>query len=698
MRSVIVCLLLFAVIIALSPANAEDFQPTMLKLSVYPAIQYNFDCSTLEIPVTVSGTPCSAIFLVFTKDMDRGIEATQNGYLGWHYVNGVDTCLYFSQPHQLDIGENIISWDGRDQDGIPVFNGVYTYYIWAYDNMSEKQQVCNFVKTYPYVKWKTDMAIQEVDEAGLPLANPFWYRAKERWIIGHDPLDEGGLIKSNIVLEDGWDWRGVPHVQSNDFDNFFISVGNGDEQVASIQKVKFVPGGDAEIDKDFGEEEPYAGFFKTVGGTSPGVVSDGTYLFTADDNKTTSNDPDSQFYIYDMDGFLIEEVDLSSWWSSGESYDAGGQMNGGPSYFYARGGFVFLNSNASCLVQMIDPMRYLDSGNSEDLIVWSNGNGDYVYDRNFEETAYKPWVCNDYNVPYYTYSIGSDRNYFSISTAWNSINTNSFGLLAPDGTGLGYFSYSIEGTGPKNGNFIIDSNTPYDGLYCDNLDNRKPNIEHQINEKGNGIFYIGHDSVKGIIDGSRDMFGQNRRFEFFAPVNNAMLTAGSISCFQYYAYFIDSVKIEFSSNGGVDWATFNPEKEMISRTAWRVPNIVSDDCYFRVSDANDPEFFKISGLFSIVSGDVTVNEDSPTTFTLSQNMPNPFNSITTIPFIVGKEGKVTITVYDVSGKKAVTLADGVFPAGNHSADWNAAAFASGVYFCRMEAAGFSETRKMTALK
>ena len=59
---------------------------------------------------------------------------------------------------------------------------------------------------------------------------------------------------------------------------------------------------------------------------------------------------------------------------------------------------------------------------------------------------------------------------------------------------------------------------------------------------------------------------------------------------------------------------------------------------------------------------------------------------------------VTITVYTIAGEKVTTLADGFFPGGKHRLTWDASDHASGVYFYRMEAGAFEETRNMLLLK
>lgn len=83
---------------------------------------------------------------------------------------------------------------------------------------------------------------------------------------------------------------------------------------------------------------------------------------------------------------------------------------------------------------------------------------------------------------------------------------------------------------------------------------------------------------------------------------------------------------------------------------------------------------------------------------LSQNYPNPFNPLTKIDYALSIEGKVTIVVYDVTGRETARLVDEVKTAGYYSAEFNASSLASGVYFYKITSPGFSRVRKMLIIK
>ena len=88
----------------------------------------------------------------------------------------------------------------------------------------------------------------------------------------------------------------------------------------------------------------------------------------------------------------------------------------------------------------------------------------------------------------------------------------------------------------------------------------------------------------------------------------------------------------------------------------------------------------------------------PGMFVLKQNFPNPFNPETEIGFEIPVRSYVKLTIYSVSGEVVDVLTNSELDAGNYDLKWNAAAYASGVYFYELKAGGFTETKKMIVIK
>jgi endoglucanase len=83
---------------------------------------------------------------------------------------------------------------------------------------------------------------------------------------------------------------------------------------------------------------------------------------------------------------------------------------------------------------------------------------------------------------------------------------------------------------------------------------------------------------------------------------------------------------------------------------------------------------------------------------LDQNFPNPFNPSTTISFGLPFRSFVSLKMFDLRGREVATIVSEVLSAGYYSREWNARGLASGVYFCRLSAGPFAETKKLVLLK
>jgi|WetSurMetagenome_2_1015567.scaffolds.fasta_scaffold08160_3 hypothetical protein len=89
---------------------------------------------------------------------------------------------------------------------------------------------------------------------------------------------------------------------------------------------------------------------------------------------------------------------------------------------------------------------------------------------------------------------------------------------------------------------------------------------------------------------------------------------------------------------------------------------------------------------------------TPEDYSLEQNFPNPFNPNTRIQYQVSSISQVTLKVYDVLGNEVVVLVNEEKPAGSYEVEFNAASLSSGIYFYKLQAGSFVDTKKMILLK
>jgi len=94
----------------------------------------------------------------------------------------------------------------------------------------------------------------------------------------------------------------------------------------------------------------------------------------------------------------------------------------------------------------------------------------------------------------------------------------------------------------------------------------------------------------------------------------------------------------------------------------------------------------------------SVNAIIPMEYKLNQNYPNPFNPVTNIRYSIPKSGFVSIKIYDVTGRMVKELVNEMKETGSYSVVFEGSAFASGVYFYRIESNSFTDTKRMVLVK
>ena len=105
-------------------------------------------------------------------------------------------------------------------------------------------------------------------------------------------------------------------------------------------------------------------------------------------------------------------------------------------------------------------------------------------------------------------------------------------------------------------------------------------------------------------------------------------------------------------------------------------------------------------LSEVTTSAKPVRSASPREFLLQQNYPNPFNPSTTIGFRVSGLGSslVRLSVYDLLGREVAVLVNEKREAGVHEVKFDGSNLASGVYFYRLQAGDFAQTKRLMLLK
>jgi subtilisin-like proprotein convertase family protein len=97
-------------------------------------------------------------------------------------------------------------------------------------------------------------------------------------------------------------------------------------------------------------------------------------------------------------------------------------------------------------------------------------------------------------------------------------------------------------------------------------------------------------------------------------------------------------------------------------------------------------------------GTEQISSNLPDRFTLYQNYPNPFNPKTTIRFDLAANSRMKIVLFDLLGREILTIAEGEYKAGSYKSEFDASMLSSGVYFYKITAGDFTDTKKMMLVK
>lgn len=155
-----------------------------------------------------------------------------------------------------------------------------------------------------------------------------------------------------------------------------------------------------------------------------------------------------------------------------------------------------------------------------------------------------------------------------------------------------------------------------------------------------------------------------------------------------------------TTNAGVNWYRWNngmPEASIVTEMV-AIDSLSTRGRYYIIAATYGRSMFmrEVSGDDPI--GISTINSNIPASFSLKQNYPNPFNPVTNINFELPVKEFVNVKIFDISGKEIQTIVNENLNAGVYNYSFDGAALSSGVYFYRISAGKYSETKRMMLLK
>lgn len=179
--------------------------------------------------------------------------------------------------------------------------------------------------------------------------------------------------------------------------------------------------------------------------------------------------------------------------------------------------------------------------------------------------------------------------------------------------------------------------------------------------------------------------------------------AGNFLCKKFVLTIVITIKIHFIPGIPVYEETLIsiPQTMYISEGHWTVkefrPTVKSEDLSL-LGIESFTVFGAETNLIETEEPTSVYDEFIPLSFELKQNYPNPFNPSTVISYKLSERSKVSLIVYDILGREVAVLLNEFKQAGNYQVEFNAEGLSSGIYYYRLEAGNYNQTRKMNLLK
>lgn len=305
--------------------------------------------------------------------------------------------------------------------------------------------------------------------------------------------------------------------------------------------------------------------------------------------------------------------------------------------------------------------------------------------------------------------------------SWQEIPFNGQGLsniqFINDSTGwivqtVSWRNENILKTTDGGNSWMSKFESPYEGIR-----------ELSFLDHNNG-WAIGHDNVYKTTDGGENWIAVLQSSEALLKL---FFFNGSIGWILYESGFYKT------TNGGMNWNTY----ETLLLHGWRpkVMRFVNEDIGICATDHNNGSLYTtidggenfnffyaldISDIFILdinhcwaigkegkilkysLENLTTVSSNNkkqiPLCIELLQNYPNPFNAATTIKYNLQKSCNVSVKIYNLSGHEVENLITGFQIKGEHEITWQSKGLPSGIYFYRLQAGDFSETKKLILQK
>ncbi len=213
------------------------------------------------------------------------------------------------------------------------------------------------------------------------------------------------------------------------------------------------------------------------------------------------------------------------------------------------------------------------------------------------------------------------------------------------------------------------------------------NYGYNFNVNSLSLYYVFQNPGKDKItittpDGERLNFNSFAAYQVSEVSTDILVVEG---------WYDSTLKYSESFSNIYSWRTLNLNFYAVNKIVIRVDSSGS-------GGITDYDFDKFNFGVSVTDVSPDAPGSTPLSYSLGQNYPNPFNPSTEITFSVPHNDKVSLKVYDETGRLVKTLVDGYKSSGVYTYNFNSGKLASGIYFYRLQAGNYISVKKMILLK
>lgn len=313
----------------------------------------------------------------------------------------------------------------------------------------------------------------------------------------------------------------------------------------------------------------------------------------------------------------------------------------------------------------------------------SSGGGVYIPATNYVTWNYSNLLPGETRVIYVSYSVYTSTPLGSYINTTTTVNP-----VAADQTG--YNNVAVNSDRVRGSYDPNDKNCSHDTVISPQEISRQDSLVYTIRFQNTGTaeavnIYVADTISSSLELASLNILSSSHSMEMAVEDNNRVT-------FIFENIMLpDSNANEPQSHGFIKYS-IKPKNNLAIGT------VISNTAYI-FFDFNAPVITNTTyNRVDIPTGTTGQTGNIPYRYELYQNYPNPFNPVTTIKYDLPEATNVSLVVYDLLGREAAVLTNGLQAAGYYEVSLDASALASGVYFYRLEAGGFTSIKKMVIIK